>query len=387
MTVTSIHGICEPEFRSVHDKLQRNIVSGKELGARLTVVVNGQTVVDLWGGARDRAGTQPWQANTVVNLWSISKMVTNLAALLLVDRGLLNLDEPVARYWPEFAAGGKGGVLVRHVLSHSSGVAGWDPPFSRQQMYDTDYATDRLARQRPWWAPGSASGYHAQCQGHLIGELIRRITGSRLTEFVHAEIAGPRGADLCIGARDIDPDRIAELAAPPPTRLHRPPGFDPYVMIRTFSNPHVDARAAETADWRGAELGALNAHGNSRSVANILSVLAEGGDGLLSTRTVDLVFTPQHQGIDRVLGIPITWGLGYALSSPAISSLPPGKRCFWGGWGGSLAVIDPTNGVTAVYTMNRMGPEVIGGERSEEYMASVFNAVRSLRYTGRSVAR
>lgn len=379
MTETNVHGRCAPKFAALRETFARHLATGAELGASISVDVGGETVVDLWGGARDRAGTQPWEHDTVVNLWSISKTITNLAALILVDRGLIDLDEPVARYWPEFAAVGKEQVLVRHVLSHSSGVAGWEPPFSVAQMCDTDSAARRLARQAPWWEPGTVSGYHAQTQGHLIGELVRRVTGTRLTEFIAQEIAAPLGADLRIGAAHVRPSRIAQLDPPESARISLPEGLDRAPMVKTFTAPAIDALAAETPAWRNAELGALNAHGNARSVTRILSALAlEGKAGatrLLSPAAAQLAFTEQTNDIDRVLGIPLRWGLGYALPSPgAFAAIPEGRRCFWGGWGGSMVVMDAELPLTMAYTMNRMSPGIIGSARSDEYLSIIYDA-------------
>ncbi|HLT09850.1 MAG TPA: serine hydrolase domain-containing protein [Micromonosporaceae bacterium] len=380
MTAHPVRGHCAPEFDAVREAFCHNISTGAELGASIVVDVGGETVVDLWGGARDRAATQPWEHDTVVNLWSISKAVTNLTALMLVDRNLLDLDQPVAHYWPEFAANGKESVLVRHVLSHSSGVPGWEPPFTVQQMCDTDDAARRLADQPPWWEPGTASGYHAQNQGHLVGELVRRVTGKRLAEFIDQEIAEPLGADLHIGAARIEPDRIAQLDPPSRTRIVLPDGLDRNPMMKVFTAPAVNALAAETAQWRAAELGALNAHGNARSVARILSALSLGGSAgsirLLSAAAAALPFVEQTCGIDKVLGIPLRWGIGYALSTPdAVPGIPEGRRCFWGGWGGSMVVMDPGLSLTVAYTMNRMSPGIIGSARSRQYLDAVFGAI------------
>lgn len=172
MSTDPVEGHCTAEFRGLREALTRNLASGADLGAAIAVIAADELVVDMWGGFRDRAATRPWQRDTVVNLWSITKTVTAIAALVLVDRGQLDLDEPVSRYWPEFAEAGKSTVLVRHVLSHSTGVAGWEPPFTHEQMYDHVAAADQLAVQSPWWQPGTASGYHAQNQGHLSGSHI-----------------------------------------------------------------------------------------------------------------------------------------------------------------------------------------------------------------------
>ena len=196
----AIQGQCAGPFEAVRSALEANLASGEELGASVWMNVAGETVIDMWGGHRDAARTVPWNENTITNVFSTTKTMTSLAALMLVDRGELDLDAPVARYWPEFAASGKGGIKVRHLLSHTSGVSGWEHPFTIEDLYDWDKSTAMLAAQAPWWEPGTASGYHANNHGHLIGEVIRRITGQRLKDFVAAEIAGPIGADFHIGA-------------------------------------------------------------------------------------------------------------------------------------------------------------------------------------------
>lgn len=214
-----IHGHCDERFGKVRAALADNIASGEEVGACITIDIDGEAVVDIWGGFADAARTSVWTRDTIVNVWSSTKTVTSLAALMLVDRGLVGLTDPVATHWPEFAANGKQDIEFRHILSHTSGVSGWELPFTTEDMYDWDKSTAALAAQAPWWKPGTASGYHAHNQGHLIGEVMRRVTGSSLKEFVRDEIAGPLGADFQIGARRADYDRIAEIIPPPPLEL------------------------------------------------------------------------------------------------------------------------------------------------------------------------
>jgi CubicO group peptidase (beta-lactamase class C family) len=227
---------------------------------------------------------------------------------MLADRGLLDVDAPVARYWPEFAAQGKQDVLVRHVMSHSSGVSGLDQPAVAEDLFDWASATSRMAGQAPWWPPGTASGYHALNYGHLVGELVRRISGKPLKQFVAEEIAGPLGADFQIGAADSDWDRISPVIPPPPLPFDFA-ALDPAsVTVRTLTGPLAPAETANTPGWRRADIGAANGHGNARSVARIMSVVARGGevDGirLLSCGTIDLIFREQQNGIDLVLGLP-----------------------------------------------------------------------------------
>ncbi len=377
---TTVSGTCDRRFEPVRDALARQLDSGNELGASLVVDIDGTTVLDLWGGWRDAEKTAPWTEDTITNVWSTTKTVTNLAALMLVDRGKLDPHAPVATYWPEFAAGGKEQVLVRHLLAHTSGVSGWDPPFAMRDMYDWTSSTARLAAQTPWWAPGTASGYHAANQGHLVGEVVRRVTGKPLKQFVAEEIAGPLGADFQIGAREEDWNRIAPVIPPPPLAfdLGSLPRKSP--AFRTFTGPAMNAAAANTAEWRRADMGATNGHGNARSVARILSAISLGGtvDGvkLLSPETIALIFEEQSHGVDLVLGVNLRFGIGYALPEaktiPYVSSRGAGARvCFWGGWGGSLIVMDTESRVTVAYTMNKMAPGIIGSDRSESYVRAL----------------
>src|SRR5580692_8820774 len=197
--MADVHGTCDDRFESVRSALQQNIDSGTELGASIVVDIDGEIAVDIWGGFRDEAHAQPWDSDTITNVWSTTKTVTSLAALMLADRGELDLDAPVARYWPEFAAAGKEGVLVRHCLGHTAGLPGFTAPMRFEDYYDWDKVTGLLAAQAPWWAPGTASAYHAVTQGFLVGEVVRRITGQTLGTFFRRELAEPLGGDFLIG--------------------------------------------------------------------------------------------------------------------------------------------------------------------------------------------
>ncbi|MEU3645682.1 serine hydrolase domain-containing protein [Lentzea sp. NPDC034063] len=375
MTLSS--GAHDGRFDAVRAAFEKNLATGEELGASLVVDVDGESVVDIWGGYRDTARTAGWERDTIVNVWSTTKTVTSLATLLLIDRGLLDAHAPVARYWPEFADRGKDAIEVRHLLSHTSGLSGLEQPVKLADLYDPMDTTALFASQEPWWEPGTASGYHAATYGHLLGELVRRVTGSTLREFVANELSGPLGADFHLGAAEEDWPRIAEIVPPPPpTRLPEPGS----VAARTFAGPAVDAGAANTADWRGAEIGALNGHGNARSVARLLSVISRGGSvggtRFLSDATLDLIFEVQADGVDLVLGIPIRWGTGFALPrKETLPWIPAGRICFWGGWGGSMIIMDLERRLTISYAMNRMAPGIIGSNRSEAYVSAVYEAI------------
>jgi CubicO group peptidase (beta-lactamase class C family) len=375
-----IQGTCDERFWPVREELAARLASGDELGASLVIDIGGEIVADLWGGFRDEARLTEWTADTIVNVWSTTKTVTNLAALMLVDRGLLDPYAPVARYWPQFAAGGKENIEVRHLLSHTSGVSGWDKPVTIEDMYDWETSTARLAAQAPWWEPGTASGYHALNQGHLVGEVIRRVSGKPLRQFVAEEIAGPLGADFQIGAAERDWDRIAQVIPPPPSPLNLEAFGRDSVAVKTFTGPAADAAAANTPGWRNATIGAANGHGNARSVARVLSAITLGGEvdgvGLLRPETIDLIFREQSNGVDLVLGVPLRFGIGYGLPVPAsIPYLPEGRVCFWGGWGGSLILMDLDRRMTFSYMMNKMGPGIVGSDRSAAYTTALYRAL------------
>ena len=380
--MADIHGVCDQRFEAVRDALARNVDSGAELGASLVLDIDGDVVADVWGGFRDQARTIPWDEHTITNVWSSTKTVTSLAALMLADRGQLDVDAPVARYWPEFGASGKQDVLVRHVLSHASGVSGLDQPAVVEDLYDWEKSTARMAAQAPWWTPGTASGYHALNYGHLVGEIVRRISGKPLKQFVAEEIAGPLGADFQIGAAESDWGRIAPVVPPPP----RPVDLQAFGMdspaVKTFTGPVPNADDANTPGWRRADIGAANGHGNARSVAKIMSAVARGGEvggvRLLGPDTIELIFREQLNGVDLVLGIPLRFGIGYGLHrADLLPYVPAGKICFWGGWGGSIVLMDLGRRMTISYMMNKMGAGAVGSDRTAEYVTAIYQALNS----------
>ncbi|MGW0838719.1 serine hydrolase domain-containing protein [Streptomyces sp. NPDC002787] len=377
--MADLHGVCDERFAKVAALLSGNLDAGDELGASIAVLVDGELVVDLWGGWADQGRTAPWRRDTITNVWSCTKTVTSLAALLLVERGLLDIDAPVARYWPQFAARGKEGVLVRHLLSHTSGVSGWERPVTVADIRDVPASTARVAAQAPWWPPGTSSGYHLLNYGHLVGALVRRIDGRTLGRFVAEEIAGPLGADFHVGLPDSEFARVADVV-PPPLRSSGLAGADPNgVAMKTFTGPLGGADESWRPEWRRAEIGAAGGHGSARSLARIHSVIACGGtlDGveLLSPRTIDLIFSEQTDGPDLVLGAHLRFGIGFGLPSPAVPYLPPGRICFWTGWGGSVVVIDTERRAAISYVMNGMGTGLLGSDRTAQYVKAAFAAL------------
>ena len=237
-----------------------------------------------------------------------------------------------------------------------------------------------LAAEPPWWEPGTASGYHALNQGHLVGEVIRRITGRSLRTFFAEEVAGPLGADFQIGLDPADVGRVSNVVPPPPAPFDLEAlGLDS-VAVKTLTGPVADASMAWTDGWRGADIGAANGHGNARSVARIQSIVANCGevDGvrLLSPETIELIFEQQSDGVDLVIGLPLRFGIGYALPQPAaLPYIPEGKICFWGGWGGSMVVVDLERRLVIAYMMNKMQAGIIGNTTAAAVITAVYAAL------------
>ncbi|MCV2491789.1 beta-lactamase family protein [Geodermatophilus sp. YIM 151500] len=357
--MSEVHGACSDQFAEVRSLLAGNLDAGADVGASVAVFIDGEAVVDIWGGHVDEARSRPWQRDTIVNMFSSTKTMTALCALVLADRGVIDLHAPVARYWPEFAAEGKERVEVRQLLGHTCGLPGWDGPMTIADVLDREKATTLLARQAPWWEPGTAAGYEAITYGPLLGEVVRRTTGMTLTRFFAGEIAGPLGADCHIGAPAEADARVSPMIAGTPPRPRDPAGSIPE---RVFFNPYVTPADASTTAWRRGELGGSNGHGNARSLARVQQVLACGGTvggvRLLSEAGCARALEQVADGTDLVLGLPVRWGMGYGIGSPLVADLygprVEGRRlAFWGGSGGSWVLVDLDARMTIAYVMNR----------------------------------
>ncbi|MGI5526679.1 serine hydrolase domain-containing protein [Streptomyces syringium] len=213
-----IHGICSDQFGAVREVFADSLRSGADVGASVAVHLDGEPVVDLWGGYADPARTRPWERDTLTNVWSMTKTMTALCALVLVDRGELDLRAPVGKYWPEFGTAGKDRIEIRHLLGHTAGLPDWDQPMTLGDLCDWEKATSLLARQQPRWLPGTASGYHRFTHGFLIGEVIRRISQQTIGTFFADQIAAPLDADFHIGLPAEDDHRVSEVIPAPGPR-------------------------------------------------------------------------------------------------------------------------------------------------------------------------
>ena len=385
-TTIPIEGTTDQRFAAVRDAFAQNFADYPEVGAALAVTVDGQLVVDLWGGYVDPDHSAPWQRETLVNVYSTSKGLGALCAHILVDRGQLDLDAPVASYWTEFAQQGKENIPVRWLLSHRAGLPAIDKDLPREAMFDWDTMTQALAAQKPWWEPGKAHGYHALTYSWLVGEVVKHAAGKSVGAFFRDEVAIPLGLDAHIGVGpELDP-RIADLIPSPPP----PPGeVDPLAAVfedptsmpyKAFNNPPLGRRTANTRDWRAAEMVAANAHANAWSLARMYAALANGGElegtHLLSQATIDAARVEQSRGDDKVLHLESRFGLGFMMPA-GMRYFSDNPRAFGhSGMGGSLAFADPEARLSVGYVMNQMLSSVPGGDRRWwSFLTAIYNAL------------
>ncbi len=368
----TVHGHCDEHFSSVKEAFADNFRNRGDVGASFAATIDGKFVVDIWAGYADAGRTRPWKRDTLACLYSTTKAMTALCALILVDRGQLDLDAPVSGYWPEFGQAGKADIPVKYLLSHQSGVAGIDEPIPVEALFDWDRVVGLLAAQKPWWLPGTQCGYHALTQGYLVGEVIRRITNRTVGTFFREEIAGPLQADCHIGLAQKDDSRVAEMIPPPMWQ----PGNPRYVssnslpeMSQKSMYPLIDqtnpVAVSRSRAWRAAEIPSGNGYGNAHSVARMASSLAYGqvdGARLLTSPTIERAFQEQCHGIDLILRLPIRWALGYALVSKEMPFGPNPHTLFMGGGGGSAVVVDHDARLSLAYVMNNCIASVMEGD-------------------------
>jgi CubicO group peptidase (beta-lactamase class C family) len=370
-----INGHCDERFSKVRDAFEQNFTERGDIGACFAVTLEGEYVVDLWGGHQDAALTKPWQEDTIINVYSSTKTMTFLCALMLADRGELDLGAPVAQYWPEFAANGKEGVAVKNLLSHSAGLPGFSRPLSPAELYDWDLCCADLAAQAPWWEPGTASGYHAVTQGYLIGEVVRRITGKTIGEFFKSDVADVVGADFHIGVDPADFSRIADLVAAAEVAPFLEAEADS-IPGRVFAGLDISPETTGSPGWRQAEIPAANGHGNARSLVRAQTAMANGGSAfgaeLLSASGCSKALEPQTDGPDLVLGLPVRFAMGYALPTPEIPVSPNPNTLWWGGAGGSTIVVDTDAHLCFSYVMNQMSNDIVGDPRGGSLAQAVY---------------
>jgi CubicO group peptidase (beta-lactamase class C family) len=391
----AIEGTHDPRFAQVREEFERNFAERGEVGASVCVTIDGETVVDLWGGAADTGSGRPWARDTIGHVWSATKGATALCAHILADRGALDVNAPVATYWPEFAKNGKEGVLVRHLLNHQAGLPAVREPLPPGCFYDWALMTDALAREEPFWRPGTRNGYHGLTFGFLVGEVIRRVSGRTLGRFFADEVAGPLGLDFWIGLPEEHEGRVA------PTIPADPPGPGdpvPSMWVAAFTDPtsvpalmlansggymmvpgESDSRAAHAA-----EMGAVGGIGNARALAGMYRPLALGGGDLVSPERIAVMgAVSSATSVDAVLLVPSRFSLGFVKSLDN-RHLPIGDRegvllseeAFGHlGMGGSIGFADPVARMSFGYTMNRQGIGLGINARGQSLVDAVYRAL------------
>jgi len=386
MASIQIDGSCDPKFRKVREAFEENFRSRNEVGAAVSVTIDGAPVVDLWGGLADKDTGRAWTRDTIANVYSTTKGLAAICAHRLADQGKLDFDAPVAKYWPEFAQNGKGKIPVKWLLSHRAGVPAVRKPLPSEALFQWDTMCAALAEQEPWWEPGAKHGYHAITYGWLVGEVIRRVTGKTPGTYFREELARPLDLDAHIGLAASEDSRVATILQPPPP----PPGV-PNIFEEIVRNPEsITAKAianppamtpglVNTREWRAAELPAVNGHTNARSLARIYGALARGGEvdryRVMSADAIARCYQEQSYGPDEVLGLPTRVSLGFMLSQPG-AMLGPNPRSFGHpGAGGSLGFADPDRKVGFGYVMNQMGSGILVDERATALIDAVYACI------------
>jgi CubicO group peptidase (beta-lactamase class C family) len=351
------------------------------------VTIDGKPVIDLWGGYADKDRTRPWNADTIVNVYSATKGVAAACLNRLADQGRVDLDAPVARYWPEFAQAGKERLAVRWLLSHRAGLPAISKTLPSDALLNWDVMTAALAEQEPWWEPGTRHGYHALTFGYLVGEVVRRVAGRSIGAYCREEITGPLGIDFHIGLDARDDARCAQVIAAPPPAPGAPNPLagvsqDPNSLaMKAIGNPAGAMRIStvNSRAWRGAEVPAANGHTNARALARFYGVLARGGelDGVrvLSPEQIERCHQIESDGIDAVVGVPMRFGLGFRLTQPAARYGPNPRTFGHTGAGGSLGFADLDAKLGFAYTMNQMGSHILLDPRVVALLDALYAAM------------
>jgi CubicO group peptidase (beta-lactamase class C family) len=372
--IPEVRGQCDPRFQRMEEIFAHNFDEGLELGASLAVTLEGELVLDLWGGYQDLEKTRAWQEDTLTIVFSSTKFATNLCAYVLIDQGRLQLDARIADYWPEFASKGKDKVLVKHIFNHTTGVPGYDPPIPFATQYDWEAITTALAQQELWWEPGTQSGYHADTYGVLVGELVRRISGQTLGQFLKSEITSKIGAEFQIGLDPLDAPRCAGIDSTG-FMSHREGPLGAKVRDN-LTPPDWDIPACILC-----EMPSSNGMTNARSMAQLSGMMAMNGEfngqRILSPETIDLVLTETLHAQDAVVGETIRWGLGVGLNSAEFECLGEGSL-HWGGAGGSMILADRDYKVSMAYAMNKMMPAFGDDPRVGPLRSTFMEIVRGL---------
>lgn len=379
MSIPETHGSIAPSFEKVRDVFAANFERQHEVGAAVCVFYQGQKVVDIWGGHRDGARTQPWQEETLVNVWSTTKGAMAACVARLVAQGKLDLSKPVADYWPEFASAGKGTITVAQLFSHQAGLCGPVDAVSVDEVYDVEQMAQRLASQAPQWQPGTRSGYHAITIGYLAEALFSRITGQSVGQYFHDQIAGPLGLDLFLGLPESEEQRVAEMLHDGNPMSGGIETYNEYQVLAQVNVP-VSFDLANQRRWRAMGIPSAGGSATARGVAGMYNALVENVRGnsatIANSSAMTQVLARQIQNEDLVIRFPMSWGVGFALDDG--SGMYGGGAQSFGhhGWGGSYGFADPETGIAFSYVMNFMREPQSEDTRAIDLIAVLYESIR-----------
>ncbi len=375
--MVKLEGYLDPRFAPVAEAFMAGFSAGRDVGAAVAVTVAGDLMVDLWHGHADRRKERPWQRDTLVCMFSVTKAMASVCLLQAVERGLIDLDTPVSCYWPEFASSGKESISLRQLMCHQAGLVGFHHPVDRDILYDWPRFTRALEAEWPWWEPGSSHGYHARTFGFLLGEVLRRSSGRGIGAWFASEVAAPLGLDFKIGLPESDLPRCADIL---PARIRageagdRAPAME--AMMRDFGNPATPTGAAfqnpamgagymNTPAFRRAEIPAANGHGTARAAARMYDQLGT----LISPDLLRQATSTHSIGPDQVLKSNTHFGLGFMLyHEDTPIGIRPGSYGHAGA-GGSMAFHDPELKLSFCFAMNQMEGGVVSGGTSANLVA------------------
>ena len=371
--MTQIRGVCPPRFAAVRAAFEANFAQGGELGARFSLAIEGEVVVDLMGGFADRDETKPFDERTLTSVFSTTKALAALMVARLVDSGRLDYEQPVADVWPEFAAAGKGAITIGQALSHQGGLCGFLEPMAPTLWFDGRAICARLEAMAPLWTPGTASGYHPVTFGYIAGEVFRRVDGRELGAALREDLALPFGLDLWIGLPDAEHARCAHI---------RRPSSLPELGEMTepkraaFGTPWSSPGGVSLSEWRRAAIPSVTGHATAPALALAMAVLAcEGrldGEAVLSPRTVKAATRARIRGSDLVLPYDVVWGAGL-MRNEGLRVFGPGERAIGHyGWGGSCAFADPDMQLSGAYVMNRQSAVLVGDARARRLIDAAY---------------
>jgi CubicO group peptidase (beta-lactamase class C family) len=374
--MTEIHGLAPQRFARVKDAFAANFAEGAELGARFTVALDGEPVVDLWGGYADRARTKPFEADTLTPIYSTGKAIMALMIATLVEHGKLDYEQRVAEIWPAFGQAGKDRITIAQALSHQAGLPGFSTEQDPAIWFDREAVLKVLAEQAPMWPPGTASGYHPITIGYIMGEVFRRVDGRSMGQALREDFAEPFGIDYWIGLPEAEHGRVADIQKPPAA-----PDLGTLDAIKraAFLDRGSAPAGKGAAAWRVLEIPSANGHGTAPALAKLMSVIATGGrlDGkhILSAATVAQATRERIFGQDKVLPFRISWAAGFMRNRETKVYGPGELTVGHSGWGGSCAFADPETRLSGAYVMNKQSPYLIGDPRAVRLIEAVYAAL------------